>query len=80
MHTSFDQLMRQADLLSIAERALGLGESTLYDELIHDASAWNYEVIARHLSELRHKVVGGNSGLETDIDTFLAGVPLTPAS
>lgn len=68
--------MRQADLLAIADRALGLGARRFYDVLIEDAHAegWDYESIARVLVELRSSV----PELAEDINKFLEGIPLSP--
>jgi len=72
----FEQLMRQADLLAIADRALDLGAQLLYEQLVEEAHAekWDYEGIVRHLSDVRSKV----PGLGEDIGKFLNGIPLTP--
>jgi|GEM_PF-6627388 len=76
MITSFDRLMRQADLHAIAERALQAGARELYDKLVHDAEHWDAESIALHLAEVRTEI----PALTDDVAKFLEGTPLSPVN
>lgn len=56
MDSTFDRLMWETDLITLAEQALDHGFSALYDEVIVDRDAWNHHAIRHQLEKLADTV------------------------
>lgn len=52
MSITFNEILWRADVLALAEKALGR-DHVLYDELHADPSHWNYERIVQDITRIR---------------------------